>query len=145
MGDELVSNSSQPATLNAKDYPTYEYVFNTKFPYYLSIGMSEDQYWDKDCTLVKYYREAEEMRKEKANQEAWLQGMYIYDAIMRLTPILRAFAKKGSKPTPYVEEPYPINKKSQEEAQERKEKALYDKGLMYMKSFMSKQSNKEKE
>lgn len=107
--------------------------------------MSEEQYWDKDCTLVKAYREAEELRKEKSNQEAWLQGMYIYDAIMRLTPVLRAFAKKGSKATPYVEEPYPINKKSQEEAQERKEKALYDKGLMYMKSFMSKQTNKEKE
>ena len=34
----------------------------------------------------------------------WLQGMYIYDAISRLSPILRAFAKKGPKAQPYVED-----------------------------------------
>ena len=78
--------------------------------------MTEEQYWDKDCMLVKYYREAEEMRREKFNQEAWLQGMYIYDAIMRLSPILHAFAKKGTKPQPYVDSPYPISQAGMEEA-----------------------------
>lgn len=34
----------------------------------------------------------------------WLQGMYIYDAISRLSPILRAFAKKGTKAQPYADE-----------------------------------------
>ncbi len=29
----------------------------------------------------------------------WLQGMYIYDAISRLSPILRAFAKGNESPT----------------------------------------------
>ena len=38
--------------------------------------MTEEQYWDRDCLLVKYYREAEELRNEKLNQQAWLQGMY---------------------------------------------------------------------
>ena len=80
----------------------YSDIFYKKFPYYLSIGMTEEQYWDKDCCLVKFYRKSEELRKERVNQEAWLQGMYIYDALLRVAPVLHAFAKKGTKPQPYV-------------------------------------------
>ena len=120
----------------------YTEIFNKQFPYYLSIGMTEEQYWDKDCLLVKYYREAEELRNEKLNQQAWLQGMYIYDAISRLSPILRAFAKKGTKAQPYVEEAYPINKKTVEEAELKKEKAKSEKGLRYMHAYMV-QANKQ--
>lgn len=117
--------------------PSYSEIFLAKFPYYLSIGMTEEQYWDRDCTLVKSYREAEELRKERVNQEMWLQGMYIYDAISRLSPILRAFAKKGTKAQPYVEEAYPINKKTVEEAELKKEKAKSQNGLRYMQQLMA--------
>lgn len=115
----------------------YTEIFCREFPYYLSIGMSEEQYWDKDCTLVKYYRQADGLRKERLNSEAWLQGMYIYDAIARLTPILHAFAKKGTKAQPYVSEPYPISKRGTEEAKEKKEKAASQKGLRYMSAMMA--------
>lgn len=98
--------------------------------------MTEAQYWDGDCTLPKYYREAEVLRKERVNREAWLQGMYVYDAISRLTPILHAFAKKGAKPKPYVEEPYPINEKAVEDAKLKKEKEKSQKGLRFMQAFM---------
>jgi hypothetical protein len=103
--------------------------------------MTEEQYWDGDCLLTKYYREAEELRKERVNQEMWLQGMYFYDAISRLSPILRAFAKKGTKAKPYVEEAYPINKKTVKDVQERKEKANSEKGVRYMQAYMV-QNNK---
>lgn len=122
--------------------PSYSEIFLAKFPYYLSIGMTEEQYWDRDSTLVKSYRKAEELRKERVNQEMWLQGMYIYDAISRLSPILRAFAKKGTKAQPYVEEAYPINKKTVEEAELKKEKAKSEKGLRYMQAYMV-QANKQ--
>ena len=72
----------------------------------------------------------------------WLQGMYIYDAISRLSPILRAFAKKGTKAQSYVEEPYAITKKTMEEAELKKEKAKSDKGLRYMQAYMV-QANKQ--
>ena len=117
---------------------TYSDVFYSKFPYYLSIGMTEAQYWDGDPALPRYYRKADELRMERQNEEAWLQGMYVYDAIIRLTPILHAFAKKGAKPKPYVEEPYPITQKKQEDKQQRKEKAVSDKGLAKMEAFMQK-------
>lgn len=98
--------------------------------------MTEEQYWDRDSTLVKYYWEAEELRKERFNQEAWLQGMYFYDAMARVSPILHAFAKKGTKAQPYVEEAYPINKKTVEDANRKKEKAKSQKGMRYMQAYM---------
>ena len=107
--------------------------------------MTEEQYWDKDATLVIYYRQAEELRKERTNEEFWLQGLYVYDAISRLVPVLHAFAKKGTKPQPYVEEPYPINKKKVEDAQAKKEKAKAEKGKAYMEGLMAQYNKRFKD
>lgn len=52
------------------------------------------------------------------------------------------FAKKGTKAQPYVEEAYPINKKTVEEAELKKEKAKSEKGLRYMQAYMV-QANKQ--
>ena len=83
----------------------------------MSIGMSYDEFWNQDVTLVRVYRKADELKQRRENQMAWLQGMYIYHALCDVAPIFHAFAKKGTKPTPYVEEPYPI---TAAEAEERK-------------------------
>lgn len=117
---------------------SFSEAFDDHFPYYLSIGMTEEQYWDRDCCLVKAYRKADELRQEKENRSAWLQGMYIYDAISRLSPILRAFGKKGVKPKPYPDEPYPLTRKRQKEIERKKEKSVAQKGIRYLESFASK-------
>lgn len=109
------------------------------------MGMTYEQYWEQDCMFVKYYREAEEIRKEKMNQEAWLQGMYIYDALTRVSPILRAFAKKGTKAQPYVEEAYPINKKTIKEHKEKQEQNNQKKGLRYIQAYMVENNKKFEE
>jgi hypothetical protein len=124
---------------------SYAEIFWEQFPYYLSIGMTEEQYWDGDPVLVQSYRKAEEYRREHQNEMAWLQGMYVYDAISRLVPVLHAFAKKGAKPKPYTEEPYPITEKKQEDKKMRAEKSLSDKGLARMESFMQKFNKNFKE
>lgn len=123
----------------------YEDIFWQKFPYYLSIGMTEAQYWEGDCVLPKYYRKAEELRKERVNQEAWIQGMYTYDAIARLSPILHAFAKKGTKAKPYLDEPYSISKKMAEEAQTKKDRQKSQKGIQYMEALMAANNKRYKE
>lgn len=132
---DSADKGSERNNRSASPFP-YTEVFEKKFPYYLSIGMTEEQYWDRDCCLVKFYREAEELRKERVNHEAWLQGMYIYDALGRISPILRAFAKKGTKPQPYMEEAYPITKKTMEDAKTKKERVNQQKGLRYMQAYM---------
>ena len=111
---------------------TYTEKFYELFPYYLSIGMTPEQYWEGDCTLAKYYRKAEELRNEKRNQELWLQGMYIYEAICDVAPVLHAFAKKGTKPTPYSDKPYALNDKQIKRNEEEKQRKLAQKGKKFM-------------
>lgn len=82
--------------------------FYKHLPYYLAMGMTLDEYFNQDCSLVKYYREAQQIKKEQRNQELWLQGLYIYEALGDMSPVLRAFSKKGTKPLPYPSEPYPV-------------------------------------
>ncbi len=115
---------------------SYKETFEELFPYYLSIGMTEEQYWDKDSNLVTFYRKADEMRVERKNMEMWLQGRYVYDAICSVSPVLHAFAKKGTKPIPYVDEPYPITRKSAEDKERRKEVEAYNKNKAFMEAFM---------
>ena len=95
--------------------------------------------------LCKYYREAEEIRNEKKNQELWLQGMYIYEAIADLSPILHAFAKKGTKPQPYPNAPYPITKKERERIAKEKEQKMFEKGKRFMETLAQQTNAKFKE
>lgn len=84
---------------------TLEKQFNSVFPYYLSIGMTPEQFWDGDVDLVKAYRKAYEYKKQEWNVQAYLNGLYTYEAILRASPVLHAFAKRGTKPIPYREAP----------------------------------------
>ena len=117
-------------------FVTYTERFHEQFPFYLSIGMTPEQFWDGDPVLAKAYRKADEIRMERKNQELWLQGMYIYEAICDASPILHDFAKKGTKPHPYVDKPYPITEKQHKRDVVDKEKAKFDKGKMLMEAFM---------
>ena len=92
--------------------------------------------------LAKYYRKAEEIRNERRNQELWLQGMYVYDAILCASPILHAFAKKGAKPKPYPTQPYALTAKERKKEKEDKERKVYAKGKQYMEAFMASTNKK---
>lgn len=78
--------------------------------------MSHEQYWCGDVWAVIGYREADKLRQQRVNNEAWLQGMYVYDAIGRIAPVLHAFAKKGTKPKDYLSQPYDFGEKKKAEA-----------------------------
>ena len=139
MDSELVSSSlsitEEGGRQGSPSTFTYTEKFYELFPYYLSIGMTYEQYWEGDCTLVKYYRQAEEMRNEKRNQELWLQGMYVYEAICDASPVLHAFAKKGTKPIPYSAKPYPLNDKQAKREEEEKQRKLAEKGKRFMEAM----------
>lgn len=86
----------------------------------MSIGMTYDEFWNQDVKLVEVYRKAMELREKRRNQELWLQGMYIYEALCDASPLFRFSMKKGTvKPEPYVKEPYPI---TTEEVRAREER-----------------------
>ena len=124
---------------------TYTEQFYEVFPYYLSIGMTYEQFWEGDPCLVKYYRQAEEIRVEKKNRELWLQGLYVYEAMCDVSPILHAMAKKGTKARPYPEQPYAITQKQRRRELEEKERAIANKGRRMMEMFMRKSNQQFEE
>ena len=117
---------------------SYTAKFYEVFPYYLSIGMTPEQFWDGDSLLAKYYRKADELKQKRKNQELWLQGMYIYEALCDVAPILQAFAKKGTKPTPYSDHPYALSTKEREDEKKLREKRDRDNAKRYMEAQMAK-------
>lgn len=131
MGYELVSDSFSPkargSNESAAPHFTYTDRFNKLFPYYLSIGMTYDQFWNEDCLLVKAYREADKIKAERKNTELWLQGRYVYEALLDIAPLLHAFAKKGTKARPYPSEPYPITQYAVDKKTEREERLKAEK------------------
>ena len=100
--------------------------------------MTSEQYWDDDASLPKYYRKADELRRKRKNQELWLQGMYIYEALCDVAPILQAFAKKGTTPAPYTDHPYSLTVKERDEEKKQREKHDRDKARRYMEAQMAK-------
>lgn len=82
--------------------------------YYLSLGMSYEDYWYGDACLVRYYREVDQITTNKMNTENWLLGLYIEKAVGV------AIAKAFGEDVDYPAEPFPLTK---EEADERLEQA----------------------
>lgn len=142
MSDPLSSTEGSGGVTATAPLHSYREKFEELFPYYLSLGMTEEQYWDRDCRLVIAYRKAAELRTSRKNQEMWLQGAYIYEALTRVSPLLHAFAKKGTKPAPYLAEPFAITEKQAEYQREEKDKKTYDKGKALIEGFMAKHNKK---
>ena len=108
MGGELLTEAPpQPIK-------TYTEQFHEVFPFYLSIGMTYELFWLEDSALVRDYRKADELHQERKNYEAWLQGAYIYDAFCAVSPVMNAFAKRGTKPSPYHQKPYTMRQEREE-------------------------------
>ena len=103
-------------------------------PYYISIGMTYEQFWFGDVSMTKAYQEAFNItQKRKAIETKWTiweQGLYIYEAFCDVSPILRPFSK-ATKPLQYSKEPYDIDKyydeyykKEKDEEEEEKKRQL---------------------
>lgn len=99
--------------------------------------MSYEQYWYGDVFDIRYYLEAEKLRKRRVDQECHLQGLYIYQALCNVSPIFRDFAKKGTKPIPYPNEPFTVTaeKKKSEEEQDRIMEAERLKAIWYFRTW----------
>lgn len=98
--------------INDRSTKTYSQIFDECFPFYLSIGMSPAEYWEGDNDLPKAYRKAFKLRQENKNYEAWLNGLYVYDAI---TSAMTHISKKKSDHKNYAEKPYDFTPRKKEE------------------------------
>ena len=97
--------------------------------------MTYEQFWEQDCDLVKYYRKAAQIKQDLKNQEAWLQGAYIYEALIDASPIFRSLAKKGTKPVPYRDHPYELFGQKNTEKRKKIQENRDQQAKAYMEAF----------
>ena len=122
--NRLISN--EEVDKSKVEFISLSKVFEDLCPIYMGYGMSYDEYWYGDCYKTKYYRESYEIQIKHKDEQFWMQGMYIYDALCRVSPILHAFSKSGTKPLPYPDKPYTLMKeeaKTEEDKQREIENA----------------------
>lgn len=86
--------------------------------------MTYEQYWCGDPRLVIAYRKKHKLQIELENQKLWLQGLYIYDAVLAVAGA--ALAKKGTTPPKYTNKPYDLFEKqlSEDEIIEQRNKVI---------------------
>ncbi len=82
------------------------------------MGMTPVMYWEDDPWLFSAYREAERISREKRAWDRWLMGLYVYDAVGRLVPVLNPFSKKH-RAEPFPDRPYEVA--AEEEAEKTPE------------------------
>ena len=112
MGDRGVTES--PQKLLAIDE-----LFDKTFPEYLAMGMTYEQFWKQDCSLVIAYRKAYRIRQEEINRNAWLNGLYIFKALQTAPVTVNGFAPKGYTPEPYPSKPFDFAPQKEKTAQEK--------------------------
>lgn len=72
--------------------------------------------------------------QRRTNYEAWLDGMYCYDALCCV--IQNAFRKKSDPPAKYPEKPYELFEREKTEAEKQKEaEEERKKAIAYFNSF----------
>lgn len=92
--------------------------------------------------MAAAFRRADEIRRRRTNQELWLSGIYVREALA--STVGNMFAK-GSKHE-YPSEPMPITLSEQKERQERIQKAKMEKiKASFMARALSVNANMNKE
>lgn len=89
--------------------------------------MTYEQYWEGDPTMTQDYLKAYKLKNERIEWKLWELGVYEYEALCDVSPILHAFSKNGTKPLPFAERPIFLRTQDESisaEEKQRKEKQL---------------------
>ena len=127
-------NSNKEGEESSVESISLTQIFEELCPIYMSYGMSYDEFWYGDAYRAKFYREAYNIQIKHKDEEFWIQGMYIYDALCKVSPILHAFSKSGTKPLPYPDKPYMSTIKGQI-SEEEKQKRIENERLVAQLHF----------
>ena len=90
--------------------------------------------------MAVVYRKAYRLRRETENEQAWLQGLYVFDAFA--VCLANAFAKSGQKRQKYLERPIDIFPLTEEE-KKRREAEENEKMRQAMEAMAAKQRQRK--
>lgn len=120
MGDSLI-------TLDKAEHIFLYKEFQKVCPDFIAMGMTYEQFWRDDVTMTQAYLKAYKIRqKEEIDINEWYiwkLGMYTYEALCDVSPVLHAFSKKGTKPLPYPKTPYGYEKYEQKIKEKKEEES----------------------
>ena len=111
----------------------------------MSMGMTYDEFWNGPPSLVRAYRQAWSIKQKNDEFDRWRRGMYVYDAILRASPVLRPFGKGEFKPMDYPDRPYPLTEKEAKEQEEQRERENFFAYLKRMEAESERNKKKLKE
>ena len=74
------------------------------------------------------------------NHNAWLQGLYIYDAVS--TAVYNAMRGKGKKAEKYAEKPYEFQREKTEAEKAKEVEIEQEKAMLWMENFVKINSKK---
>ena len=111
-------------------------------PQYLVMGMTYEQFWEQSPYLAVTFRKAYKLRREMENEQAWLQGIYVFDAFA--VCMANAFAKRGAAKQNYLERPldiFPLTEAQKKQREQEENKKMQ----MAMEAMMRKQQQRKKQ
>lgn len=90
------------------------------------MGIDYNLFWKLNPRKLEPFLKARDLKIKRKNEEMWLQGVYIYEAVS--TAIYNNFREKGKKAIPYMEEPIKLFEYTEQEkemrAKREREKAI---------------------
>lgn len=122
----------------------YTEILDEECSTYLMAGMSYDDYWNGPAEMVLYYKKKLKKERDYANFQSWLQGLYIYEAILNLSPVLKPFVK-NPEVIPYREKPIPLTKAEIDKMLEEQEMARVKANREKMEQMLSVYNRRFKE
>ena len=72
--------------------------------------MTEAEFWTMNPKRIKPYKKAYELKLKENDEQSWLQGMYIQQAL--LSTVGNMFRGKNSKPFKYPDKPFSLDTKA---------------------------------
>ena len=96
--------------------------------------MTYEQYWYGDPLMVRAYYEAEKKRQQRFNNEAWLQGVYTYNALQAALSVSEFFRPKNETPLQYPSKPFDYGEKKEETDVEKEKREEAE--AMFAEAYM---------
>ena len=113
----------------------------------MAMGMGYDEFWACHPSRYKAYRKASRLRNEERNREMWIQGHYVFEAIATALHNQPAFCTRPPKQIRYLEKPFDLYGKSEEEVakeETKKQNEFVDYLTLIQKNWEKKHGNSGK-